>query len=187
MERIHVTVGPQTIDFRASTTVEAVENKIRNSCVLQGGRLELDGLVLIEGDAFVPETTYNFVGGIPLGKLCPNGDTDIYSALNPMYFILSGLYVSLLLVALPITALLTDFPFIFSTSQRQLQPSEVSHTVQCCAARDSLFQCWRSSYFMLILHYLLTSSPLSLYLPSIPISIFSASTLGTNGKSMFCS
>jgi hypothetical protein len=68
MERIHVTVGPQTIDFRASMTVEAVENEIRGSCVLQGGRLELDGLVLIEGDAFVPETTYNFVGGIPLGK-----------------------------------------------------------------------------------------------------------------------
>jgi hypothetical protein len=62
-----VTVGPQTIDFRASM-IEAVENKIRGSCVLQGGRLELDGLVSTEGDAFVPETTYSFVGGIPLGK-----------------------------------------------------------------------------------------------------------------------
>jgi hypothetical protein len=68
MERIHVTVGPQTIDFRASMTVEAVKNEIRNRCVLQGGGLELDGLVLIEGDAFVPDTTYSFVGGIPLGK-----------------------------------------------------------------------------------------------------------------------
>jgi hypothetical protein len=68
MERIHVTVGPETIDFRASMTVEAVEKKIRSSCVLQGGRLELDGLVLIEGDAFVPGTTYSFVGGIPQGK-----------------------------------------------------------------------------------------------------------------------
>jgi hypothetical protein len=68
MERIHVTVGPQTIDFRASMTVEAVKNEIRSRCVLQGGGLELDGLVVIEGDAFVPETTYNFVGGIPLGK-----------------------------------------------------------------------------------------------------------------------
>jgi hypothetical protein len=68
MERIHVTVGPQTIDFRASMTVDAVKNEIRGSCGLQGGRLELDGLVLIEGDAFVPETTYSFVGGIPLGK-----------------------------------------------------------------------------------------------------------------------
>jgi hypothetical protein len=68
MERIHVTVGPQTIDFRASMTVEAVKNEIRSRCVLQGGGLELDGLVLIEGDDFVPEKTYNFVGGIPLGK-----------------------------------------------------------------------------------------------------------------------
>ena len=61
-----MTVGH--IDFRASMTVEAVENKIRSRCVLQGGGLELDGLVLIEGDAFVPGTTYSFVGGIPLGK-----------------------------------------------------------------------------------------------------------------------
>jgi hypothetical protein len=68
MERIHVTVGPQTIDFRASMTVEAVGNEIRSRCGLQFGGLELDGLVLIEGDAFVPETTYSFVGGIPLGK-----------------------------------------------------------------------------------------------------------------------
>jgi hypothetical protein len=68
MERIHVTVGPETIDFRSSMTVEAVENKIRSRCVFQGGGLELDGLVLIEGDAFVPGTTYSFVGGIPQGK-----------------------------------------------------------------------------------------------------------------------
>jgi hypothetical protein len=68
MERIHVTVGPQTIDFRASMTVEAVENKIRSRCGLQFGGLELDGLVLIEGDAFVPKTTYSFVGVIPPGK-----------------------------------------------------------------------------------------------------------------------
>jgi hypothetical protein len=68
MERIHVTVGLQTIDFRASMTVEAVKNEIRAGRGLQFGWLELDGLVLIEGDAFVPETTYNFVGGIPLGK-----------------------------------------------------------------------------------------------------------------------
>jgi hypothetical protein len=68
MERIHVTVGPQTIDFRASMTVEDVGNEIRSRCGLQFGGLELDGLVLIEGDAFVPETTYSFVGGIPLGK-----------------------------------------------------------------------------------------------------------------------
>jgi hypothetical protein len=68
MERIHVTVGHETIDFRATMTVEAVENKIRSRCVLQGGGLEVDGLVLIEGDAFVPGTTYSFVGGIPLGK-----------------------------------------------------------------------------------------------------------------------
>jgi hypothetical protein len=65
MERIHVTVGPQTIDFRASMTVEAVEKKIRAGHGLQFGWLELDGLVLIEGDAFVPGTTYSFVGGIP--------------------------------------------------------------------------------------------------------------------------
>jgi hypothetical protein len=68
MERIHVTVLPATIDFRASMTVEAVKNEIRSSCGLQFGRLELDGLVLIEGDAFVPGTTYSFVGGIPQGK-----------------------------------------------------------------------------------------------------------------------
>ena len=63
-----MTVGPETINFRSSLTVEAVKNEIRSSCVLQGGRLELDGLVLIEGDAFVPGTTYSFVGGIPQGK-----------------------------------------------------------------------------------------------------------------------
>ena len=63
-----MTVGPQTIDFRASMTVEAVKNEIRSRCGLQFGGLEFDGLVLIEGDAFVPETTYSFVGGIPLGK-----------------------------------------------------------------------------------------------------------------------
>ena len=68
MERIHVTVGPQTIDYRASTTVEAVENRIRSRCVLQGGGLELDGLALVEGDVLVAVTTYSFVGGIPLGK-----------------------------------------------------------------------------------------------------------------------
>ena len=68
MERIHVTVGPQTINFRASLTVGAVENKIRAGCVLQGGWLELDGLALVDGDVFVAGTTYSFVRGIPLGK-----------------------------------------------------------------------------------------------------------------------
>ena len=68
MERIHVTVGSLTIDFRASMTVDAVENTIRSRCVLQGGGLELDGLALAEGDAFVAGTTYSFVRGIPLGK-----------------------------------------------------------------------------------------------------------------------
>ena len=48
--------------------VEAVKNDIHSSCVLQGGRLELDSLVLVEGDAFVPQTTYSFVGGISIGK-----------------------------------------------------------------------------------------------------------------------
>jgi hypothetical protein len=47
MERIQVTVGPQTIDFKASMTVEAVENKIRGKFGLQFGGLELDGLVLL--------------------------------------------------------------------------------------------------------------------------------------------
>ena len=68
MERIHVTVGPQTIDYRASLTVEAVKNEIRSRCGLQFGGLELDGLSLVEGDVFVAGTTYSFVGGIPLGK-----------------------------------------------------------------------------------------------------------------------
>ena len=53
-----MTVGPQTIDYRASMTVEAVENRIRAGCVLQGGWLELDGLALVEGDVFVAGTTY---------------------------------------------------------------------------------------------------------------------------------
>jgi hypothetical protein len=68
MERIHVTVGPQIIDFRASMTVEAVKNEIRSRCGLQFGGLELDGLNLVEEDAFVLGTTYSFVGGIPQGK-----------------------------------------------------------------------------------------------------------------------
>ena len=68
MERIQVTVGPQTIDFRVSLTVGAVENKIRERCVLQGGGLEFDHLALVEGDVLVAGTTYSFVGGIPLGK-----------------------------------------------------------------------------------------------------------------------
>ena len=49
-------------------TVEAVENKIRGKYGLQFGGLELDSLVLVEGDVFVPGTTYSFVGGIPQGK-----------------------------------------------------------------------------------------------------------------------
>lgn len=68
MDRIHVIVGPETIDFRASMTVEVVENRIREGCVLQGGWLELDGLALVDGDDFVAGQTYNFVGGIPQGK-----------------------------------------------------------------------------------------------------------------------
>ena len=63
-----MTVGPQTIDFRASMTVEAVKNEIRSRCGLQFGGLELDSLVLVEGDSFVAGTTYSFVGGIPQGK-----------------------------------------------------------------------------------------------------------------------
>ena len=63
-----MTVGPQSIDFRPSMTVEAVKNEIRSRCVLQGGGLELDGLAFVEGDAFVPGATYSFVRGIPLGK-----------------------------------------------------------------------------------------------------------------------
>ena len=63
-----MTVGPQTIDFRASMTVEAVKNEIRSRCGLQFGGLELDDLNLVEEDAFVLGTTYSFVGGIPQGK-----------------------------------------------------------------------------------------------------------------------
>ena len=68
MERIHVTVGPRTIDFRPSMTVKAVEDKIRTGFVLQGGWLELDNLVLAEDDVFADGRTYNFVGGISPGK-----------------------------------------------------------------------------------------------------------------------
>ena len=50
-----MTVGPATIDFRSSMTVEAVKNEIRSRCVFQGGGLELDGLVLIEGELLFPE------------------------------------------------------------------------------------------------------------------------------------
>ena len=63
-----MTIGPQTIAFRASMTVEAVKNEIRSRSGLQFGGLELDSLALVEGDAFVPGTTYSFVGGIPQGK-----------------------------------------------------------------------------------------------------------------------
>lgn len=68
MERIHVAVGTQTIDFRASMTVNAVQNIIRERCVLNGGWLELDNLVLAEDDVFADGRTYNFVGGISPGK-----------------------------------------------------------------------------------------------------------------------
>ena len=91
VSRIHVTVGPQTVDFRASMTVEAVEKTIRGKYGLQFGGLELDNLDLVEGDAFVPGTTYSFVGGIPLGKspsLLPINESFAGSstccALNPM-------------------------------------------------------------------------------------------------------
>ena len=68
MGRIHVTVGPQSIDFRASSTVGAVVNYIRERYVLQGRGLEVDHLALVEGNDFDAGTTYSFVGGIPLGK-----------------------------------------------------------------------------------------------------------------------
>ena len=68
MERIHVAVGTQTIDFRASMTVNAVQNIIRERCVLNGGWLELDNLVLTDEDTFVAGETYNFVRGIPQGE-----------------------------------------------------------------------------------------------------------------------
>ena len=68
MEKIDVVVGPETISFRAFTSVEAVKKSIRERYVLQGGGLELDGLVVVEGDDFVAGKTYSFVGGIPQGK-----------------------------------------------------------------------------------------------------------------------
>ena len=54
MERIYVTVGHDTIHFQASMTVEAVKNGIRAGRDLQGGWLELETLVVVEGDLLIP-------------------------------------------------------------------------------------------------------------------------------------
>jgi hypothetical protein len=69
MEPIHVIVCERTIAFRATATVEGVENKIRESCGLQHGRLEdQDGVALVNSDTFAAGATYKFVDGIERGK-----------------------------------------------------------------------------------------------------------------------
>ena len=65
MDTISVTVGPQTLVFPASMTAEAVENKIRSRCILQGGGLEREGVVV---DALQRGLAYEFAGGISSGK-----------------------------------------------------------------------------------------------------------------------
>lgn len=65
---IYVTVGTRTLLFKVSLTVEAVKKSIREGCVLQGGWLQLDSVIVVDEDVLESGKTYSFVRGISEGK-----------------------------------------------------------------------------------------------------------------------